>query len=132
MHLEAVPEDEVAVPDGRDDLLDNVLAEEALGVGDGGDFEGVEALEGRGRVDLLGLAVEARGELGEGAEELVALHAAARWVAATTSIRGPDASDEGRGLASLLVVVVILMALVLVALWVRNFVQTVFHGLSLR
>lgn len=40
-----IPENNLAVPETSDDLLNDVLAEEALGVGDDGDLKGIEILE---------------------------------------------------------------------------------------
>ena len=60
-----VPENDVSVPYGGDYLLNDALAKELFGVGDGGDLEGVEAAEGSGWVFFLVLAflnVEAGGE----------------------------------------------------------------------
>lgn len=45
MNGEGIPEDDVAVPDARDDFLDHRLREEPFSVGDGGDFKSVETLE---------------------------------------------------------------------------------------
>lgn len=58
---QVVPKDDVAVPDAGDDLLDYVLAEKALGIGNGGDLEGVEGYEGGCGVFLFRVVVVCEG-----------------------------------------------------------------------
>ncbi len=53
VHRERVPEDDVAMPDAGDNLLDDALAEESLGIGNGGNFEGVEVDERRGGISFF-------------------------------------------------------------------------------
>lgn len=92
--VRTLPEHNIPVPDAGDDLLHDVLAQEALGVGDGGDLEGVERDEGPGRVLLVGVAVGVLGDgqAGDGLDELVPLAAA---VAGDGVPRRPHRAGQG-------------------------------------
>lgn len=75
MHVKAVPEDNVTVPDGRHNFLHNGLAEEPLRVGDGRNLKRVEPAERRRGVLLVIrlVAVKARRQARERLQELRAL-----------------------------------------------------------
>lgn len=74
------PENNVPVPYARDDLLDNMLTEEAFGIGHGSNLEGVERDERLGGILPLTVAVVVvfveDGQARDGLHELVALVAA--------------------------------------------------------
>jgi len=75
---EPVPEDDVAVPDAGDDLLDDGLTEEPLGIRDGRDLEGIQVHERLGGILFLLAAVvsHAHGEPGDGLDKVPPLTAA--------------------------------------------------------
>lgn len=134
------PEDNVSIPDAGDDLLDNMLTEKTLGVGDGSNLQRVECHKRLGRILFL-VAVFVFIEDSQaryGLHELVALAAA---VVSDGRLGGadrvrPGVSEQGSVLVDLFGLTTMLLILSRVAIrampWIGNLVETVVDDFALR